>query len=164
MKKIYLFLAFALALVNASANENPMLPLAKKQNLEKKVRTFAPVAKSVEKSKVEGVKGYSYFSRNNASPGDYNKTVSISFKSDNKVEIIGFFYSCPIEGDFNPEDGTIKIYKQALYYNSYYQDSVKLYPQFAFVYDENLNGDIILNALRFVTAPKLSKRQPGLTK
>lgn len=128
MKKIYLFLAFALALVNASANEIPMLPLAKKQNLEKKVRTFAPVAKSVEKSKVEGVKGYSYFSRNNASPGDYNKTVSISFKSDNKVEIIGFFYSCPIEGDFNPEDGTIKIYKQAIDYNSYYQDSVKLYP------------------------------------
>ena len=164
MKKIYLFLALALALVNASANEIPMLPLAKKQNLEKKVRTFAPVAKSVEKSKVEGVKGYSYFSRNNASPGDYNKTVSISFKSDNKVEIIGFFYSCPIEGDFNPEDGTIKIYKQALYYNSYYQDSVKLYPQFAYGYDGNLNEDINIECVTFRYSPDTIQTSTGFNK
>lgn len=164
MKKIYLSLVAAL-MVGASASaaivDAKTLPLESKTNTFEAVKTLdkasdvlkAP-AKAAAKADAQGLKAYDAYSRSNSHPGAKTGTAYITFVSDTEVEIMGIFYDFKIKGTFNAANGTIQIPKQELFLNTYYNEMVKLYPQYLNVSEEGMiEGESDIDYITFTFCP-----------
>ena len=160
MKKIYLSLVAAL-MVGASASaaivDAKTLPLESKTNTFEAVKTLdkasdvlkAP-AKAAAKADAQGLKAYDAYSRNSTTPGAKTGTAYITFVSDTEVEIMGIFYDFKVKGTFNAANGTIQIPKQELFLNTYYNEMVKLYPQYLNVSEEGrIEGESDIDYITF---------------
>lgn len=171
MKKIYLSLAAALV-VSASASalvDVQNLPIQSKSNSFEAVQTnlkggsdmMKAPAKAVAKADAEGLKAYDYYSMSSKNPGAQTGTVKITFVSDTEVEILGIFYDYPVKGTFNATDGTIKIAKQDVVMNTYYNEMMKLYPQYLVVEDGYVTDQQNIDYITFEFYPDGAQTQDG---
>ncbi|MGN0237703.1 MAG: hypothetical protein ACI4AK_06435 [Lepagella sp.] len=164
MKKIYLSLAAALV-VSASASaaivdaktlpiESSINTIEAVQTLDKTSDMFKAPAKAAAQADAKGMKAFDCYSRSNAHPGAMTGTVSISFLSDTEVEIMGLFYDFKIKGTFDAAAGTIKVGKQELFLNTYYNEWVTLYPQYLNVNEQGqIESEDYIDYITFVFAP-----------